>query len=57
MFTCLDEKGETIIVKWIPRKVFVRHISYLQMKKSVCKGCKVFVVHVMNDEHMNKKIN
>ena len=24
------------------------------MKKSVRKGCKFFVVHVMNDKHMNK---
>ena len=53
-FTCLDDKGETIIVKGIPRKFFIKHISALQMKKYVCKGCKVFVVHVMNDEHMNK---
>ena len=25
------------------------------MKKSVPKGCKVFAVYVMNDEHMNKE--
>ena len=25
------------------------------MKKFVCKGCNFFVVHVMNDEHMNKE--
>ena len=25
------------------------------MKNSLCKGCKVFDVHVMNDEHMNKE--
>ena len=56
-FTCLDEKWETIIIKGIPRKYFVRQISTLQIKKSVCKGCKVFVVHVMNDEHMNKEDN
>ena len=53
--TCLDEKGETITVKGIPRKVSVRQISSLQMKKSVHKGWKVVVVHVMNDEHMNKE--
>ena len=35
-------------------KVLVRQISALQMKKDVWKGCKVFVVHVMNNEHMNK---
>ena len=48
-------KGETFIVKGIPRKVYVRQILALQMKKSVRKGCKVFVVHVMNGEHMNKE--
>ena len=53
-FTCLDEKGEIIIVKGIPRKVYVRQILHLQMKKHVRKGCKFFVVHVMNDKHMNK---
>ena len=55
IFTCLDEKGETVILKGIPRNVFVRQISSLQMKKYVRKGCKVFFVHVMNDEHMNKE--
>ena len=54
-FTCLDEKGETIIVKGIHRKVSVKHISSLQMKNFVCKGCKVFAVYIMNDEHMNKE--
>ena len=54
-FTCLDEKGEMVRVKGIPRKVSVRPISALQMKMYVRKGCKVFVVHVMNYEHMNKE--
>ena len=54
-FTCLDDKEEIVIVKGIPRKFSVRQISSLQMKKFVRKGCKVFVVHVMNDEHMNKE--
>ena len=31
-FTCLNEKGETIIMKGIPRKVSVGQISALQMK-------------------------
>ena len=42
-FTCLDDKGEIVTVKGIPRKVSVRHISALQMKKYVQKGCKVFL--------------
>ena len=54
-FTCLDDKVERITIKGIPRKVYVRQISALQMKKVVHKGCKVFVVHVMNEKHMNKE--
>ena len=54
-FASLDEKWETFIVKGIHREVFVRQISTLQMKKSVPKGWKLFVVHVMNDERMNKE--
>ena len=42
-------------MKGIPRNVYVRHVSALQMKNYVRKGCKFFVVHVMNDEHMNKE--
>ena len=42
-------------MKGIPRKVSVGQISALQMKKYVRKGCKVFVVHVMNDEFINKE--
>ena len=54
-FICLNDKGERITVKGIPRKVSVRQISALQMKKAVRKGCKVFVVHVLNNEHMDKE--
>ena len=54
-FSCLNDKGERITVKGIPRKVSVRQISALQMKKAVRKGCKVFVVHIINNEHMDKE--
>ena len=54
-FACLDDKGEVVKVKGIPRKVSVRQFFTLQMKKFVRKGCKVFVVHVMNDKCMNKE--
>jgi len=35
-FTCLNEEGNTILVKGIPRKTSIRQILALQMKKS-CK--------------------
>ena len=49
-FTYVDEKGEIVMVKGIPRKVSVKQISALQMKRSVRKGCKVFVVNLIDDE-------
>ena len=54
-FTCLNDKWERITVKGIPRKISVRQISALQMKKDVRKGCKVFVVHIINNEQIDKE--
>ena len=54
-FTCLNDKGERITIKGIPTKVSVRQMSSLQLKKAVRKGCKLFVVHIINNEHMDKK--
>ena len=53
--SCLNDKGENFSIKGIPRKVCVRQISALQMKKAIRKGCKVFVVHILNNEHMDKE--
>ena len=36
-FTCLNKEGERIIVIGIPRNIFVRQITSLQMKKVVRK--------------------
>ena len=43
-FSFLDDKRNTIVVKWIPRKFTIREISTLQMKRYVRKGCNVFAV-------------
>ena len=37
-FSCLDDKGNTIFLKWIPKKVTIREISSLQMERFVLKG-------------------
>ena len=55
MFTCLNNEGERITVTAIPRKIYVRQIIGLQMKKAVMKGYKVFVVHIINNEQINKE--
>ena len=54
-FTCIDNNGNNIKVKGIPRKVTIWEISSFQMKISVRKGCKVFVVYIMNDKENDIK--
>src|SRR5277367_1436910 len=53
-FSCIDEKGNKVIVKGIARKIKVREISALQMKRAVSKGCKVFAVHILNNNEETK---
>ena len=53
-FTCLNNKGERITVTGIPKKISVRQISALQMKNDVRKCCRVFFVHIINNEKNGK---
>ena len=53
-FSVLDYKGNTIVVKEIPRKVTIRETSDLQMKKYVCKGFIFFSFYIMDDRKNNK---
>ena len=55
--SCLDDKGNTIDVKEIHRKVTIIEISALQMKRYVCKGCKLFAVYIMDDKEKNNQLN
>ena len=48
-FTCVNNDGETVNVRGIPRKTTIRQISALQLKKAVQKGCKSFTVIVINE--------
>ena len=54
-FTCVNNDGETINVKGIPRKTTVRQIPALQLKKLVRKGCKAFAVTIINEENTNNE--
>jgi len=54
-FSGVDHIGNRFIVKGIPKKTMIREISALQMKRSIQKGCKVFVFHVINNNGENKK--
>ena len=53
-FTCINNDGKLISIKGIPRKTTIRHISALQLKRVVRKGCKAYVVTITNEENLNK---
>ena len=55
-FTRTDDTRNTIKIKGIPGKVTIIEISALQMKRSVHKGCKVFLVYVIDDKDNEKKL-
>ena len=55
-FICIGDTGNTIKVKGIPNKVTIREIYALQMKRYVCKGCKVFFVYIRDDKDNEKKL-
>ena len=48
-FTCLNNEGEMITVKGIPRRMTIRQISSLQLKRVVWKGCKSFDITINNE--------
>lgn len=49
-FTCTNKQGNEKKVQGIPKKVSIRHISSLQVKKCVRKGCKLYAVNIRNLE-------
>ena len=46
-FECMDEEGNPIVVREIPKVISVRRISAMQLKNFCRKGCKVYVDHVV----------
>ena len=54
-FTCVNNEGETVTVTGIPTKTTIKQMSTLQLKRDVQKGCKSFVVTVINEEHTNNE--
>jgi hypothetical protein len=45
-FTCLDEEGKHSTVKGVPRPIFIREISALQLKRCLRKGFQLYATHV-----------
>ena len=45
-YTCLDEEGNQVTIKGIPRPISLRQIIALQLKKCLRKGCQLYAIHV-----------
>ena len=43
----MDEEGSPRIVRGIPKVIFVRQISTMQLKKFCRKGCRLYATHVL----------
>ena len=51
-FECMDEEGNPIVVKGIPKVISVRQVSTMQLKKFYRKGCQLYVAHILNQQAM-----
>ena len=45
-YTCLDEEGNKVTVKWIHRPIHLRNVTTLQLKKCFRKGFHIYVAHL-----------
>ena len=46
-FECIDEEGNPRVVRGIPKVIFVRQISVVQLKNFCRKGCRLYAAHVL----------
>ena len=51
-FICMDEKGNPRVVRGIPKVIFVRQISAMQLKKFCRKGCQLYAAHIWRQQRM-----
>ena len=42
----MDEEGNPVVVRGIPKAIFVRHISAMQLKKFCRKFCQLYAAHI-----------
>ena len=53
-FECMDEEGNPVVVKGIPKVISVWQVSAMQLKKFCRKGCRLYASHVL--EATKKKL-
>ena len=46
-FECLNEEGNLVVVKGIPKVISVRKVSAMQLKKLCRKGCQLYAAHIL----------
>ena len=53
-YTCLDEEGNQVTVRGVPRPISLRQITALQLKKCFRKGCQLYATHVEEPREGNE---
>ena len=46
-FECMNEEGNPVVVKGIPKVISVRQVSAMQLKKFCRKGCQLYAAHIL----------
>jgi hypothetical protein len=54
-FTCLDEEGKQSTMKGVPRPIYIRYISALQLKRCFRKQCQLYAAHVEETKEKGAK--
>ena len=56
-FECMDEEGNLVVVKGIPKVISVRQVSAMQLKNLCRKGCQLYAAHVLEaTEHETPRL-
>ena len=48
-FKCMDEEGNPVVVRGIPKVISMRRISAMQLKRFYRKGCQLYVAHILEE--------
>ena len=48
-FECMDEEGNLVVVKGIPKVISVRQVSAMQLKKFYRKGFQLYAAHILEE--------
>ena len=49
-FECMDEEGNPVVVRGIPKVISMRRISAMQLKRFYRKGCQLYVAHILEEK-------